>query len=190
MADDPSDAPTTTAPVVDDRSDQPGSADHLEGRPLPGDAERLQLPERVLPYWRLISSITWLPLILVPVAIALAVPGLPMVIRILFVVVPVLAAVVDVVFITPVRRSIWWYAVGEHQIDLEHGWLIVTRTVIPMTRVQHVELEHGPIAQRFRLAQLEIHTAAGSVKIPALDRAEGERIRQRIADLARIADDL
>lgn len=151
---------------------------------------RTQLPERVVPYWRVSSALTWLPLVLVPLIAALAIPGLPMVARAALGILPLVAALVDVIAIQPARRTVWWYAISDEQIDLEHGWLVVTHTVVPMTRVQHVDLQQGPLARRFTLAELSIHTAAGSVKIPALDRAEGETIRQRIADLARIADDL
>lgn len=166
-------------------ADEPGPA-----TTLPGDGARTRLPERVVPYWRVSAVLGWLPVCLVPIAIAILVDGLPTPVRVLIAAVPLLAAAFDVAIVQPRRRAIWWYAIGQEQIDLEHGWLVVTRTVVPMTRVQHVELQQGPLAQRFDLAQLEIHTAAGSVKIPALDRAEGDRIRQHIADLARIADDL
>ncbi|MDO9356684.1 MAG: PH domain-containing protein, partial [Solirubrobacteraceae bacterium] len=156
--------------------------------PLPGDVERTPLPERVVPYWQLTSGITWFFVCVIPVGIAIAVPGLPTIARAALVLVPLLLAVFDVAVVQPKRRAIWWYAVGDEQIDLQHGWPIVTRTVVPITRVQHVALEQGPLARRFTLAHLSIHTAAGAVKIPALDDAEGHRIRQRIADLARIAD--
>lgn len=157
---------------------------------LPGDVERTQLPERVVPYWRVSSVLGSAPFVIGLAAAGLLIPGLPTWATVLLVGLPLLLTISDIISVPPRRRQIWWYAIGEEQIDLQHGWLIVTRTVIPMTRVQHVSLEQGPLAARFDLAQLQIHTAAGSVIIPALDRAEGDRIRQRIADLARIADDL
>ncbi len=170
--------------------DEPSSKTSIVDRPLPGDVARSELPERVVPYWRLASALSWLPLSVIPIGAAATVPDLPIVLRALIVAVPLLAALIDIVVVQPRRRAIWWYAIGDEQIDLQHGWMIVTRTVVPITRVQHVELQQGPLARRFDLAKLEIHTAAGSVAIPALDRTEGERIRQRIADLARVADDL
>jgi membrane protein YdbS with pleckstrin-like domain len=156
---------------------------------LPGDAVRTPLPVRVIRYWRLSSLIVGVPVVIGLAVVALVVSGLPMALRVALLVVPLLLAVAEFAA-TPVRYRTWWYAVSEEQIDVERGWLFKTRTVVPMTRVQHVELQRGPIASRFRLAELEIHTAAGSVKIPALDATDGEQIRQRIADLARIADDL
>ena len=171
-------------------ADRSPSASAHSDRSLPGDIERTPLPTRVVPYWRLSNALRWVALLLIPIGAALAVPALPSAIRALIVVAPVVAAAFDIAIVQRRRREIWWYAIGDEQIDLQHGWLVVTRTVVPITRVQHVELQEGPLARRFRLAKLEIHTAAGSVAIPALDRTDGERIRQRIADLARVADDL
>ncbi|MBO9534015.1 MAG: PH domain-containing protein [Solirubrobacteraceae bacterium] len=158
---------------------------------LPGDAERIQLPERVVRYWRTNALIVWTPIVIAAVIGAVAAgDGIPGIAAVALIVVPLLAAIIDIAVVQPGRRRIWWYAIGEDQIDLQHGWIFVTRTVIPMTRVQHVEVQRGPVSSSFRLAELEIHTAAGSVKIPALDADEADRIRQQIADLARIADDL
>ena len=157
---------------------------------LPGDATRIQLPARVITYWRVQDALGTAFFLIVAIAIAVAVPDLPAWVRALIVAVPLIIGGLVIGMVVPVRYRIWWYAIGETQIDLQHGWLFVTRTVIPMTRVQHVELEVGPLASRFTLSSLKIHTAAGAVEIPALDQAEGERIRQQIAELASIADDL
>ena len=155
---------------------------------LPGDVDRTTLPERVISYWRMSSTIIWLPVIAI-VAIGSTAGGAAA-IGLAVAAVLLVGYLVDQLVVIPRRHALWWYAIGEEQIDLEHGWLIVTRTVIPMTRVQHVQLERGPLADRYDLAELKIFTAAGAVQIPALDRAEGDRIRQQIAELARIADDL
>lgn len=157
---------------------------------LPGDGERTRLPDRVVPYWRWSSAFSGVVTLVIAAAIVMAIPGLSSAVRALVVGVVLVIVAFDIVVVQRKRHALWWYAIGSDQIDLRHGWLVVTRTVVPMTRVQHVELKRGPLADRFDLAALEIFTAAGSVSIPALDRAEGERIRQQIADLARIADDL
>lgn len=151
--------------------------------------QRSKLPERVLRYWRLKAGLTLAIALAVVASAWLAIGSLPLWIP--AAVVAVVAAFGAGEFASiPVRYRTWWFTIGEEQIDLERGVVFRTHTVIPMTRVQHVELEFGPLARRFSLAELQIHTAAGSITIPALDRADGEQIRQRIADLARIADDL
>ncbi len=157
--------------------------------PLPGDDGRRQLSPRAVPYWRL-----QLLLLVVPVAVAVTVvallvdlsPGL----RAAIVATAWLAALLAVAVVPVVRRRIWWYAIGEEEVDLHEGLLVVTRTVVPMVRVQHVDLHRGPLSTRLGLAEIELHTAAGSVTIPALDAPEAERIRARVAVLARVPDDL
>ena len=42
-----------------------------------------------------------------------------------------------------VRWRTWRYEVRPEELDLLRGVLVVTRTLIPMARVQHVEHRHG-----------------------------------------------
>jgi membrane protein YdbS with pleckstrin-like domain len=157
--------------------------------PLPGDDGRRQLSPRAVPYWRLQLLLVLVPVAAVVTVVALLVdlsPGL----RVAVVVVAWVLAVLAAAVVPVVRRRIWWYAIGEEEVDLHEGLLVVTRTVVPMVRVQHVDLHRGPLSTRLGLAEIELHTAAGSVTIPALDAAEAERIRARVAVLARVPDDL
>ena len=57
-------------------------------------------------------------------------------------------------------------------------------------RIQHVETERTVFSQAFGLATVRVHTAAGSTTIPALGEAEAASIRDRIAGLARVPDEL
>lgn len=171
-------------------SPAPGAGAGLADDPLPGDSERHQLPERVVRYWQLQALLVWGPLLLVAIVVAASVSTIPGPIKAAMIAAPLAIGIFDAAVIEPRRRQLWWYAVGEHQLDLQHGWLWHTRTVVPMTRVQHIAMRRGPLADSFTLAELEIYTAAGSVKIPALGRDEAIEIRARIADLARLADDL
>lgn len=84
----------------------------------------------------------------------------------------------------------WRYEVRHEEIDLLRGVLVVTRTLVPMTRVQHVDTQRNPIADLFDLRTVKVHTAAGSHDIPALRPAAAAAIRDRIALLARTPDDL
>lgn len=61
-------------------------------------------------------------------------------------------------------------------------WRIETR--IPRTRVQHVDLKHGPLERAFRLATLVVHTAGtreSAVAVPGLDADEAARLRDLLA---------
>jgi membrane protein YdbS with pleckstrin-like domain len=84
----------------------------------------------------------------------------------------------------------WRYEVRDYEIDLLRGALVVTRTLVPMTRVQHVDTRQTVLSQAFELRSVIVHTAAGSQEIPALRPGEATRIRDRIALLAREPDDI
>jgi membrane protein YdbS with pleckstrin-like domain len=84
----------------------------------------------------------------------------------------------------------WRFEVREEEIDLKHGWLTATRTLVPISRVQHIDTRRSPVERHFRAATLVIHTAAGTVEIPALPEEQAASIATRITALANIHDDL
>ena len=95
-----------------------------------------------------------------------------------------------VVVVPELRWRRWRWEVREHEIDIRHGMLAVTRTLVPMLRVQHVDTTRGILQQWLGLATVVFHTAAGANEIPALTVAEAGHVRDRIAELARTADEL
>lgn len=88
------------------------------------------------------------------------------------------------------RWRSWRYEVRDEELDLLRGAVVVTRTLIPMTRVQHVDTTRTVIGDLFDLRSVAVHTAAGSNDIPALRPGEAAAIRDRIALLARRPDEL
>jgi uncharacterized protein len=88
------------------------------------------------------------------------------------------------------RWRTWRYEVRDEEIDLLRGALVVRRTLIPMTRVQHVDTQRTPLSDLFELRSVTVHTAAGSHSIPALRPGDAAAIRDRIAVLARQPDEL
>jgi len=100
----------------------------------------------------------------------------------------VIALAVVGVFLPLLRWRTWRYEIRDEEIDLQHGALTVRRTLIPMTRVQHVESERTAISDLFDLRSVTVHTAAGGHTIPALRPGAAAEIRDRIALLAREPD--
>lgn len=93
-------------------------------------------------------------------------------------------------FIIPkLRWRRWRYQVYDQEIYIQHGILIVTRTIVPMIRVQHVDTQQGPILKKYKLATLEISTAATTHQIPALSEEEASNLRDQISELARVEQD-
>ena len=103
---------------------------------------------------------------------------------------PLVVAIVAIGVVPELRWARWRYEVRDEEIDLRHGTVRITRTLVPMLRVQHVDTTQGPLDQALGLATVVVHTAAGTTTIPALDEGHAARLRDRIAALARTADEL
>jgi membrane protein YdbS with pleckstrin-like domain len=102
--------------------------------------------------------------------------------------VPLAGLLVCVAVVPRLRWRRWRWDVSPEAIDIRHGTLTVSRTLIPMPRVQHVDTTSNLLEQQLGLATVEVHTAAGSHKIPLLTMYDAGILRDRIADLARNAD--
>ena len=69
------------------------------------------------------------------------------------------------------RYRVHRWEATEHAIYTQTGWINQERRIAPLSRVQTVDLERGPVAQLFGLASVTVTTAsaAGPVKIHGLD---------------------
>jgi membrane protein YdbS with pleckstrin-like domain len=88
------------------------------------------------------------------------------------------------------RYRFWRYEIREDEVDLQHGFMVQARQLVPMSRIQHVDTRRGPLQQRFGLASVVFFTAAGAMEIPALSQEVAADVRDRIAELAEVHDDL
>ncbi len=86
-----------------------------------------------------------------------------------------------------IRWRVWRYDLDEHELDLQHGLLVVHRTLVPLVRVQHVDTVQGPIAKLFHLSAVTVSTAASTHEIPALSDDVADELRDRISAMARQA---
>jgi membrane protein YdbS with pleckstrin-like domain len=187
--------PTTVEPVSTPAAADPGDPGAPEipvPRPLAGDdpADRHQLPIRVVAYWRIRALLTAMAggAVILAAAVVLRWPSAP--VRWALAGVVLVYLIAGLTAIPVIRRRIFWYAVDADEIEIQRGLFVVSRSVVPMTRVQHLKTEQGPLADRFRLAALHIHTAAGTVEMHGLDAAEAADLRVRIGRLANLADDV
>ncbi len=63
------------------------------------------------------------------------------------------------------------YALRQHDILYKRGYIWRSQTVIPFNRVQHCEVDQGPLERLFNISRLKIFTAGGSssdLAIPGL----------------------
>lgn len=99
-------------------------------------------------------------------------------------------ALLLVVLLPPLLWQRWRYEIRLLEVDLQRGLLRVTRTLVPMARVQHVDTRQGPLQRRFGLSTVIFYTAAGPNEIPQLASGTAAEVRDRIAELTREADEL
>lgn len=101
------------------------------------------------------------------------------------------AALVAWAFIRPeIEFRQWRFEIRDDEVDLLHGVVIRTRQVVPMSRIQHVDTRRGPLQRRYGLATVQFFTAAGAMEIPQLSVGRAEQVRDQIAALAKVHDDL
>ncbi|PXW91069.1 hypothetical protein DES38_106106 [Streptohalobacillus salinus] len=94
------------------------------------------------------------------------------------------------IFVVPyIKWRRWRYQIYPHEIYVQRGLIIITRTVVPISRVQHVDTEQGPFLRAFKLSTVSVSTAATTHQIPALPVEEAEQLRDDIARLAGVDDD-
>lgn len=84
----------------------------------------------------------------------------------------------------------WRFEIREDEVDMLHGVFVRTRQVVPMSRIQHVDTERGPIQRRYGLSTVKFFTAAGSMEIPQLSAERADAVRDQIATLAKVHDDI
>lgn len=85
----------------------------------------------------------------------------------------------------------WRYRVHRWEVDdtavyTRSGWWTQERRIAPITRIQTVDTERGPLERRLGLTTVTVTTAsaAGAVKIVALDRSVADDTVARLTALA------
>ena len=92
--------------------------------------------------------------------------------------VTVLAAIAHVVVMPQWRYRVHRWEYTHDAVYTQAGWLNQERRIAPISRIQTVDSQRGPIEQLFGLANVTVTTAsaAGPVKIDGLDLPVAERL--------------
>ena len=150
-----------------------------------------QLDPKVKIVWRINDAI-WLTLVFLCVFVPFAVVAaggeqVAVVGAVVTLVVYALALVLWLVVLPPIRFSRWRYELSDDYLDIARGIVWRKRFVIPFIRVQNTDTRQGPILRMFGLASVTVATAAGEHEIPGLAFDVAEQLRDRAAELARLA---
>lgn len=158
------------------------------------DLPENQLSPKIKVVWRINDAI-WLTIVFlccfIPFAIAAAVEPEPW----MFVTLAAIAAayvvglIVWLVVLPPIRFVRWRYELSEDYLDIAKGIVWRKRYIIPFIRVQNTDTRQGPILRAFGLASVTVATAAGEHEIPGLAADVAEQLRDKAAELARLAQE-
>lgn len=95
----------------------------------------------------------------------------------------------SIIFEPNILQKYWRYGINEHFVRLKHGRFKHHDIVIPMTKIQYVGAEQGPLLRKYDLYSLTIGTMRSSHTIPALPQEEAFQIRDQIAFYAQINEE-
>ncbi|MCP5395594.1 MAG: PH domain-containing protein [Sphingomonadaceae bacterium] len=128
---------------------------------------------------RVVTALATLPFVIVALVLevrAFLFPGAFMV--------PVVLAALYVVLRIPLRRyHARGYQMGEDRLRVVKGLLFRSDTVVPFGRVQHIDVDQGPLERAYGLATLTVHTAGthnASVTLPGLANETAMEMREAI----------
>lgn len=83
------------------------------------------------------------------------------------------------------RVRSWSYVERADDLIVARGVLVRRVTVVPYGRMQFLDVTAGLFERAYGLATVQLHTAAAATdaRIPGLERAEADRLRDRLAAL-------
>lgn len=99
----------------------------------------------------------------------------------------VIALILCLAILPPVRFMRWRYELTDDYLDIAKGIIWRKRYIIPFIRVQNTDTRQGPVLRAFGLSSVTVSTAAGEHEIPGLDIQTAEQLRDKAAELARLA---
>lgn len=100
-----------------------------------------------------------------------------------------------VVFVPGLRYRTWRYALMPEELYLERGIFNRVRTIVPLRRIQHLDVSQDLLEREFDLGKLIVHTAgtrSSDVVLPGLLLTEAEALRDEVKRfiLADVADNV
>ncbi|GAA4477248.1 PH domain-containing protein [Rhodococcus olei] len=98
----------------------------------------------------------------------------------------VVLSLAHVLIVPPWRYRVHRWEISDTAVYTRTGWFTQERRIAPISRIQTVDTERGPIDRMLGLATVTVTTAssAGAVKISALDREVADATVTRLTEIA------
>lgn len=72
----------------------------------------------------------------------------------------------------------WRYLINNEKFEFIEGIYFINHTIVPIERIQHINITQGPINRRLNLANVTINTAGGNFDIPNLEKSKAEELSE------------
>jgi len=97
----------------------------------------------------------------------------------------VVCAAAHLIVMPPWRYRVHRWEVTDNAVYTQSGWLTQERRIAPISRVQTVDTERGPLEQIFGLANVTVTTAsaAGPLRIHGLDRTVADGLVAHLTEV-------
>lgn len=153
------------------------------------EPENLVSP-RAKAYWALKATIGWLVLV-VGQAVAWFLVDEPSRWQLVALVLTVVVAIAEVAVMPQWRYRVHRWEVTPTAVYTQTGWFSQERRIAPISRVQTVDTDRGPLARLFRLSTVTVTTAssAGALEIEGLDREEADRLVRHLTVVTEQTED-
>ncbi|MCF0147666.1 MAG: PH domain-containing protein [Clostridium sp.] len=80
----------------------------------------------------------------------------------------------------------WRYTITKDKIEFTEGIFFIRKVIIPIIRIQHIQLNQGPINKILKLYNITIFTAGGLHKIPNIEIKRAEEISEYLKELINV----
>lgn len=77
----------------------------------------------------------------------------------------------------------WGYRIDERVLEIRSGLLFRSLQLLPLSRIQHVDLQRGPLERLYGLSSMILFTAGtrdAAITLPGLDAEEAMRLRDHL----------
>ncbi len=142
-------------------------------------------------YWALRAALGWV--VAIGLELLLGLTAWPWLGGALAIVAPATALVglAHVIVMPQWRFHVHRWESTEEAVYTQSGWFDQERRIAPLSRIQTVDTERGPLEQLFALATVTVTTAsaAGPLKIHGLDAERAQQLVDRLTTVAAAARD-
>lgn len=89
------------------------------------------------------------------------------------------------IYLPSLRYRFWRYSLRSEELYLERGIINRVRTIVPLRRIQHLDVSQDILEREFDLGKLIVHTAgsrSSEVVLPGLNYEEAQSLRDTLKD--------